>query len=91
MLCLEKTFGTPHRMEKKINYQQMIADCGKPEAVAQEIKVHFTSVYRWIRGERVPSVRVIERLITAYDIDINDYIDTGVTNGTQGEDTTSSL
>ena len=42
-------------------------------------------------GERVPSVRVIERLITAYDIDINDYIDTGVTNGTQGEDTTSSL
>ena len=91
MLCVEKTFGTPHRMEKKINYQQMIADCGKPEAVAQQINVHFTSVYRWLRGERVPSVKVIEKLITQFDIDINDYINTGVIDGTQGEDKTSSL
>ena len=78
-------------MEKKINYQKMISDCGKPEAVASAINVHFTSVYRWLRGERVPSIRVIESLITKFDIDINKYINKGEEVGTQGENTTSSL
>ena len=78
-------------MEKKINFQKMISDCGKPEAVAEAIGVHYTSVYRWLKGQP-PSVIYISKLLTEFDIDINDYV-TGEKFGTnaQGENTSSTL
>ncbi len=59
-------------MMSKINYEQMIIDCGRPKDVAKKIGVHYTSVYRWRKGQ-LASVSSLAKLLTHFKIDVEHY------------------
>lgn len=57
----------------KLDLQKLIADCGKPESVANEIGMHFTSVYRWLKHGDING-NSLAKVVHHYDVDIHKYI-----------------
>ena len=56
-----------------LNLQQMIRDCGKPEAIAEQIDMHFTSVYRWLKSGNINGDS-LAKIVHHYDIDLRQYV-----------------
>tara|TARA_X000000950_G_scaffold166011_2_gene202765 strand:+ start:12037 stop:12201 length:165 start_codon:yes stop_codon:yes gene_type:complete len=51
----------------------MIRDCGKPEAIAEQIDMHFTSVYRWLKSGNINGDS-LAKIVHHYDIDLRQYV-----------------